>query len=172
MKVLNSFKKKQKIISINGRDFHVKEVSAWKLLDYFEYLSDYDIIGLLMLLNIPPEEASQFVSSGGLKKFQDVLLELNFPEEDRDQTEESSQSGEENKEDVYRQMAEGICSLAVSISSKFGDPEEIMKKYSVKTMRWISKRLWPDVNTNAGKKNYTKTTDKFGVQVETYEEEC
>jgi len=61
MKVLNLCRKQSKYVSIEGRDFLIKEVSASLLIDCLEAMRDLNKLKLFVSLSILPEEVTFLV---------------------------------------------------------------------------------------------------------------
>ncbi len=171
MKSLNRFKKQTKIISLQCGTFEVKEVSAWLFIDAIEALADNDLTEFFNILNVPREgliiasPVGDILNLDGLV-FLKTFIELNIGE-DACSHEEFS---EEERYEVFEATIDNICAIAVIIASKFLFPEKILNKYSVRQLKYIGSKLWPNKEDNSHKQDYNKTYDEFGNEIEEWTE--
>lgn len=168
MKQLNPFIKQSDIISIEGRDFQLREVSSWVLIEVFEFIAKSNYIELFKLLNLSSEEITIMINPSMLNNYIKTFLELNMA--DSSEKESIVEEGEKNLT-VFEDIIKAICILSLNISSKINTyPERILKRYSLRQLKFISQALWPNLE-KADKKGYSQTIDEFGIVEESWIEE-
>jgi hypothetical protein len=171
MKILNRFKKQVEIMTLQDRNYEVKEVSAWLFIDAIEFLADNNLVKFCNVLNVPQEglitasPVGNILNMDGLE-FLKTFIELNIGEDEYSQ----EILGEEERIEVFEAVIDNICSIAIIISTKFLDPETLLNRYSLKQLKYISSKLWSDKEDNSHKKGYHKSLDEFGNEIEEFEE--
>ncbi len=176
MKVLNLCRKQSKYVSIEGRDFLIKEVSASLLIDCLEAMRDLNKLKLFVSLSILPEEVTFLVEKEErFNLFIKSFFDLNLREEEKEDMEEEEKPKkltEEDRAKYYNDFIDSINYLVINIATKFSEPLSLFNTYSVEQLKYMASKLWDkNFNHNQYKKNYQKKVDKFGVVIESWEEE-
>jgi len=79
---------------------------------------------------------------------------------------------EEDRAKYYNDFIDSINYLVINIATKFSEPLSLFNTYSVEQLKYMASKLWDkNFNHNQYKKNYQKKVDKFGVVIESWEEE-